>query len=390
MVSLLARIFIKDSEDISNPKIRRAYGMLCSIVGIMLNVFLFVGKYAAGVISGSIAITADAFNNLSDAGSSFVTLVGFKMAGKKADATHPFGHGRIEYISGLVVSIAIILMGFELLKTSVDKLLHPVNVKSDTLAIIILIISICVKIYMFAYNTMVGKKISSGAMKATALDSLSDSVATTVVLISMLVLYFAHVNIDGIGGIAVALFILWTGCNSAKDTLSPLLGQAPDEEFVRSVEKIVLEHKEILGVHDLIVHDYGPGRIFVSLHGEVNGDDDIYMIHDVIDNIEHELFEELSCEAVIHMDPIAVNDELVSRTKEIVVSLVKEIDSRFTIHDFRMVAGPSHTNLIFDVVTPYENVKTDKEIENDIVTAIKGRWDNYYPVIKIDKAYAKK
>lgn len=384
MITILSNIFIKGKEDSAK---RKAYGTLCSIVGILLNVCLFAGKYFAGVISGSVAITADAFNNLSDAGSSFITLVGFLFAGKKPDPDHPFGHGRFEYISGFVVSMAILLMGLELLKSSVGKIVHPQPVDTSILAMGILVVSILVKMYMAFYNHSIGKKIDSAAMKATATDSLSDTIATTVVLIAMLVMRFAGINIDGICGVFVALFILYAGYSAAKDTLDPLLGLAPDKEFVKQIEDIVLAHEEVKGIHDMMVHDYGPGRRLVSLHAEVPGDHDIFEIHDVIDRIERELNEKLSCEAVIHMDPIETNNEEVAKMKRIMEEKVKAIHAEMTIHDFRMVSGPTHTNLIFDAVMPYGMKMTKAEVRQKIEDIVENMEGNYFAVVQIDQSY---
>lgn len=389
MVSLLASIFIKN-KDISEPKTRRLYGMLSSIVGILLNICLFVGKYFAGVISGSIAITADAINNLSDAGSSLITLIGFRLAGKKPDTDHPFGHGRVEYLAGLIVSVIILFMGFELAKTSVMKIISPVDIKADLIAMIILIVSILVKVYMYIYNISISKKIDSAAIKATAMDSLSDTLATFVALVSVIVSFYSDINIDGYAGIVVAVFIFFAGYRSALETISPLLGQAASSEFVGQIESIVRSYEEIVGIHDLIVHDYGPGRVFVSLHGEVCGDGDIYVLHDVIDRIEIELKEKLGCEAVIHMDPVDTNDENVARLREQVVTLVKGIDGELSIHDFRMVNGPTHTNIIFDVLAPFSVQSSDDEIKQKVIMAIKEKWDTYCPVINIDREYVKK
>lgn len=387
MITLLSQLFIKNREQVENGEVRRAYGMLCSIVGIGLNIFLFAGKYLAGMISGSIAITADAFNNLSDAGSSLITLVGFKFSGMKADADHPFGHGRIEYISGFGVSMVIILMGFELLKSSVEKIVNPEPVAAGILPVAILIVSICVKMYMSFYNRAVGKKIDSEAMKATAMDSMSDSVATTAVLISMLVTHFTGKNIDGWCGCLVAGFVLYAGYGAAKDTLSPLLGEPPSKEFVNEIKEMVMAHPEILGIHDLVVHDYGPGRRMISLHGEVAGNSDIFEIHDVIDRIEKELNQKLGCEAVIHMDPIQSDDRVVTETK---LQLVGKIAERFpgvSIHDFRMVQGPTHTNLIFDAVVPYDFGKTNDEVRRGIENLVEESWENYYAVIHVEQSY---
>lgn len=384
MITLLSNIFIRGKEESAR---RKAYGTLCSIVGILLNIGLFAGKYFAGVISGSVAITADAFNNLSDAGSSFITLVGFLFAEKKPDPDHPFGHGRFEYISGFVVSMLILLMGLELLKSSVIKIMHPQPVDTSILAMGILIVSILVKMYMAFYNYSIGKKIDSAAMKATATDSLSDTIATTVVLVAMLVMRFVGINIDGICGVFVALFILYAGYSAAKDTLDPLLGLAPDKEFVKRIQDIVLAHEEVQGIHDMMVHDYGPGRRLVSLHAEVPGDYDIFQIHDVIDHIERELNEKLSCEAVIHMDPIETNNEEVAKMKRIMEEKVKEIDAQMTIHDFRMVSGPTHTNLIFDAVMPYELKMSKNEVRQEIERIVENLEGNYFAVVQIDQSY---
>ena len=312
MIKFLIKRLIKNSDNVKDPAVRRMYGTLCSSVGIGLNICLFAGKYLAGVLSGSIAIMADAFNNLSDAGSSLITLIGFKFAGMKPDAEHPFGHGRIEYISGLAVSAAIILMGVELAKSSVSKIISPSPVDMSMMSIAILAVSVCVKLYMCSYNRFVGKQIDSAAMKATAIDSLSDAVATSVVLLAMLVLKFTGLNVDGWCGAMVALFILYAGYSAAKDTLSPLLGQPPEEELISQIRDITLSHQEIVGIHDLVVHDYGPGRLMISLHGEVPGDGNIFELHDVIDQAEKELKDKLGCDAVIHMDPIATDDEEVN------------------------------------------------------------------------------
>ena len=386
MIKFLIKRLIKNSDNVKDPAVRRMYGTLCSSVGIGLNICLFAGKYLAGVLSGSIAIMADAFNNLSDAGSSLITLIGFKFAGMKPDAEHPFGHGRIEYISGLAVSAAIILMGVELAKSSVSKIISPSPVDMSMMSIAILAVSVCVKLYMCSYNRFVGKQIDSAAMKATAIDSLSDAVATSVVLLAMLVLKFTGLNVDGWCGAMVALFILYAGYSAAKDTLSPLLGQPP-EELISQIRDITLSHQEIVGIHDLVVHDYGPGRLMISLHGEVPGDGNIFELHDVIDQAEKELKDKLGCDAVIHMDPIATDDEEVNITRRSVAELCKDIHEDLSIHDFRMVKGPTHTNLIFDVVIPFALKLSDKEVTDEIRKRISQKWDNYYAVIEVDHSY---
>lgn len=388
MVALLAKIFIKEEND--KGKIRQSYGVLCGVVGIMLNIFLFLGKFLAGTISKSIAITADAFNNLSDAGSSFVTLVGFKLAGAKPDPEHPFGHGRMEYISGLVVSAAILLMAYELIRDSVGKILHPEDTEFSVVVVVILLASILVKLYMAYYNRSIGNKIESAAMKATAMDSLSDTCATAVVLLATIVGHYTGLHIDGWCGALVGLFIFYAGINAAKETLNPLLGQPPEDEYVEQIQQIVMAHDGLCGIHDLIVHDYGPGRQMISLHAEVPAEGNILETHDLIDNVENELRMKLGCDATIHMDPIITTDEHIRELKEKVVAIVKEVDESLSIHDFRVVTGPTHTNLIFDVIVPFKFRVTDDELEETIEKIVKERLgSNYYVVMKIDKSYVK-
>lgn len=387
MISLLSRLFIENHKDYENPRVRQAYGTLCGAVGICLNILLFIGKYFAGTISGSIAIVADSFNNLSDAGSSLITLLGFRLAGKKPDPDHPYGHGRIEYISGLIVSFLILLMGFELAKSSIGKIISPEPIQAGWLPAAILVASICVKVYMFLYNRSVGRKIDSAAMLATATDSLSDSIATTVVLLSMIVSHLFHVNIDGWAGLLVALFILYAGYGAAKDTLAPLLGQAPDPELVRRVNEIVMAHPEVLGIHDLVVHDYGPGRKMVTLHTEVDGKGDFFTLHDAIDNIERELTRECGCHATIHMDPIESDNEEVLAMREKVARLVQRIDPAITIHDFRIVPGKTHTNVIFDAVVPAGLPMTEEAVAERIRLLVADAYPDFYAVVDIDQAY---
>lgn len=386
MISLLARLLIK-SEGREESELRKAYGILCGAVGICFNILLFAGKFLAGRISGSIAVTADAFNNLSDAGSSIVTLLGFQLAGQKPDSDHPFGHGRIEYLSGLAVSMLILLMGFELAKSSLEKILHPEAVDSSPLVLVILCVSIAVKLYMFFYNRRIGKKLNSSAMQATALDSLSDSVATTAVLLATLVSHFTGWKIDGWCGILVAAFILWSGFGAAKDTMDPLLGTPPSHEFVDQIRQLVLAHPTIIGIHDLVVHDYGPGRMMISLHAEVSASENVLELHDEIDNVERELQEKLGCEAVIHMDPVVTDDGITAKTRKRVQELVHCIDDDIDIHDFRMVSGPTHTNVIFDAVVPFHFRLTDAQVEEKIRTAVRMLDGNYYAVVHVERSY---
>ena len=388
MVTFLSRWLIADHDQTQDPAVRRKYGVLCGAVGIVINVLLFLGKFFAGTISGSIAITADAFNNLSDAGSSLVTILGFKLAGQKPDPDHPFGHGRMEYLSGLAVAMLILLMGIELLKSSVEKILHPEAIEFSWLSVGILLAAIACKLYMASYNRSVGKKIQSAAMKATATDSLSDSLATTAVLAATLIAHFFHVNIDGWVGLAVACFILYAGYNAARDTISPLLGQAPDPELVRSIEQAVLAFDPIVSIHDMVVHDYGPGRMMISLHAEVPADGDLVELHDTIDLAEQALKEQFQCDAVIHMDPIVTNDETVLHMRAKMAQLVQIIDPRITIHDFRMVTGPTHTNLIFDAACPFDLHMTDGEVKRQIEQTVDLLDGNYMAVVTVDRIYA--
>lgn len=387
MVSLLVKLFIKNKDDVYDPNVRRGYGMISGIVGIFLNVVLFAFKYLAGSISGSIAIISDAFNNLSDAGSSVVTLLGFKMSGAKPDDEHPYGHGRMEYISGFIVSVIIIVMGIELGRSGVEKIISPEPIETDALTVIILIAAIIVKLYMFFYNNKLGKKINSTGMRATAMDSISDVVATSVVLISTMVMKLANINIDGWCGAAVSLFIIYAGFGAAKDTLYLLLGKAPEKEMVEEIREIVLSHEEIIGIHDLMVHDYGPGRVMISLHGEVPGNGNLLHLHDVIDRAERELKEKLRCEAVIHMDPIDVDDEKVMEMLEHIGTLVKTINENITIHDLRLVTGPTHTNIIFDAVIPRGFDMPEKEIKKEIERLVSDNYENSFAVVNLDKSY---
>lgn len=389
MFKLLTRLFVKDSENVHDPSVRRAYGTLCSVYGIFLNLLLFAGKYIAGALAHSVSIVADAFNNLSDAGSSIITLLGFVIAGKKPDTEHPFGHGRVEYLAGLILSALIITMGIELGRSSIEKIINPAPIEAGILPAAILLASILVKVYMCLYNRATAKKINSAAMEATAKDSLSDSISTLVVLLAMAASYVFDINIDGWAGLAVAVLIIFTGYGALKDTLSPLLGKAPEPELVDTIEKIVMSHPEICGIHDLIVNDYGPGRLVISLHAEVNGAGNIFELHDAIDRAEVELKEELGCVATIHMDPIEADNTEVAQHRQAVSDLIREkISPKMSIHDFRMVPGPTHTNLIFDVVVPPDYPEKDEAVAAQIRELVHNTWDEHYAVITVDRAYA--
>lgn len=388
MITFLASLFIKDRRNYDSPAVRQAYGVLSGAVGIGLNILLFLGKWIAGTLSGSIAITADAFNNLSDAGSSIITLIGFRLSGQAPDPEHPFGHGRMEYISGLLVSVAILVMGFELIWSSFGKLRDPEPIESSALVLGILLASILVKVYMFYYNRSLSKKLDSAAMKATSVDSLSDTVATTLVLIATVISKYTGLILDGWFGILVGIFIVYTGGSTLKETIDLLIGQPPKKEFIDEIREIVLGHSLVYGVHDLIVHDYGPGRRMISLHAEVAVDGDIQDIHEQIDHIEHELQEKLNCSATIHMDPIVTDDKEVLEMKAKVEAMVQSLDEVFSMHDFRMVKGPTRTNLIFDVEVPRKTSLTDNEIMNRLKEQVHGLpGSKYFAVIQIDHEY---
>ncbi len=388
MTDFIIRLLLPDGSDAKNPEVRRRCGRMSGIVGIFLNFLLFGGKLLSGLLTGSIAIMADALNNLSDAGSSIVTLIGFYLAGQKADEEHPFGHGRMEYLTGLVVSLLILLVGVELGKSSVLKILHPEAVEFSVLSVVILAAAILVKFWMFLFNRSLGIRIGSPAMAATAADSLSDMVATSAVLLSALAEHYAGLRIDAWAGIFVALFILRTGWGAAKDTLDPLLGQSPDPELVEEIHETVLAHPEIMGMHDLIIHDYGPGRAMMSFHVEVPVNGDIMQLHDVIDGIELELKEKFRIAASVHMDPIVTDDALTTGTRVRVAAAVRGIDPDMTIHDFRMTAGPLRTNLIFDVVVPYGCKLSDEEAGRAVKKAVESmEGGKFYAVITLDHSF---
>ncbi len=385
MITLLSKFFIPNYKNYDNPGVRTAYGILCGIAGIMLNIFLFAVKFLAGVFSRSIAITADAFNNLSDAGSSLITLFGFRLAGSKADTDHPYGHGRMEYLSGLFVSVLIIYMGIELLTSSVNRILKPEEVTYSMPVFCILLLSILTKGYMYLYNRSYGIKIHSASLRATATDSLGDMISTAVVLLSAVLSHFFSIHLEGYCGVLVGLMILYAGYQAAKETVSPLLGKAPDPELVARIRGIVMSGDGVLGIHDLMVHDYGPGRLFISLHAEVPADGDILALHDSIDNIERILGLELNCAAVIHMDPIRNKDAETIMYKEYMEHYLATLSDRISLHDFRIVKGPTHTNLIFDVFSPYDCPIPDEELIKNLKQHIASLEGNFYGVITLDK-----
>ena len=385
MIQALTRRWLA-GQDPSAPEVRQKCGTRAGVVGIVLNALLCMGKLAAGLLTGSVAIVADAFNNLSDAASSVITLVGFRLAAQAADEEHPFGHGRMEYLAGLVVSMAILLMGFELGKTSVEKLLHPEELSFSWLAVAILAAAVLVKLWMHRFNRTLGRAISSQAMEATAADSLSDAAATGVVLAATLIGHFFHLQIDGLAGLLVAAFILKTGWEAAKDTLDPLLGRPMDRSLSEDIDKLVVSHPNILGIHDLVYHDYGPGRAMMSFHAEVPADADLLEMHDIIDHIERELKEKHHIETVIHMDPV-VNDQRTTALREQVAQLAREVDPMLSIHDLRITAGPRHTNVLFDVMVPYGFPLSDSQVVARLSEGVRGLSSKYFPVIQVDHSY---
>ena len=388
MTNFLIKHFIPNASDVKSPAVRQRYGVVSGVVGILCNALLCTAKIAAGLLTGAVSIVADGINNLSDGGSCVVSLLGFKMAGKPADDKHPFGHGRIEYVAGLIVSFIIVLMGVELAKTSLDKIFHPEEISFSWITPAVLGISILVKLWMCFFNRKMGDKIDSAVLRATAMDSLSDVAATSAVLAGFVIGYWARVNLDGYLGVLVALFILYTGVSTAKGTLDLLLGEAPDPEFVKQIQQEVLSYPEIIGVHDLIVHNYGPGHSVVSLHAEVPCDVDILKIHDTIDNAERDLKKKFDCEVVIHMDPIITDDK---ETNENSPKSFRPSSGfwtpglRFTT--FRMVKGPTHTNLIFDIVVPHQFRLTDDQVVESLRQAVKALDARYEIVVNVDKAY---
>lgn len=387
MVKLLARIFIKNHENYDDLIVREKYGVLCGIVGIFLNILLFAAKFIFGTIAASVAMVADAFNNLSDAASSVVQILGFKLASKKPDPKHPFGHGRLEYISGLGISFLILLMGVELLKSSISSLFNPEPIEGGVVPILIMCGAILIKLYMYLYNHSIAKKINSVSMEATAKDSLSDMISTLVVIATICIGNYTSFPVDGIGGIIVGCFILKTGIESAKETIAPLLGTPPDLDFIKSIECELMKHKPIIGMHDLVVHDYGPGRLMISLHAEVPGDINIFELHDVIDIAEVDIAKRFNCHVIIHMDPIDIKNERLVELKKVVVEECCKIVPNINVHDVRFVPGVTHTNLIFDIVKPFDCKFSDEQLKEKINTAINSRYNDIICVITIDQPY---
>ena len=385
MTALLSRLFVKNHTDIRNPAVRAAYGTLSGIVGIIINLILFTAKFTVGTLSGSIAITADAVNNLSDAGSSVISLVTFRISAKPADREHPFGHARIEYVASMIVSLTILLIGYELFTSSLDKILHPTETEFRIAAVIVLVLSICGKLWLGLFNRTLGKRIDSSVLRATGADSLSDALSTTAVLVSLLISKFTGFDTDGYMGIIVAVIILIAGLKILNDTKNSILGEAPAEETVNAIRAIVAQYPAALGIHDMLIHTYGAGVTIASLHVEVDGSGNMYALHDLMDTIEKRLMEEHRILCTVHMDPIVTDDERVTALRERVLDAVRQLDPAIDIHDFRFVEGPTHTNLIFDVVVPYE-LKTDSTvIRREIEQLIREMEGNYFAVVTVDR-----
>lgn len=386
MTDLLIKLFIKD-KDVNNLEVREKYGMLSSITGVAVNILLSIVKLIIGIIASSISIISDALNNVFDVGSSFVTMIGFKMSQKKKDNDHPWGHGRMEYISAFIVDIIILMVGVELLKTSIDKIIHPELPAISNVTIIILVIAILTKLWLFLFYKKIAKIINSNAIKGNAYDSISDSISTLVVLISAFVAKIFGVSIDGYASLVVSVFIIYTGIKAIKETIDLLLGMKPDPEFIKSIEEEAKNYDMISGIHDIMVHDYGPGRKIVSFHAEVPANGDICKVHDVIDQMEQDYYNKFNCITTIHMDPIVVDNKEINDMKAFTEKIVKELNPEFSIHDFRMTDGGQRVNLIFDLVVPRDREYNADEIRKVIQNKIHEKNNKYYAVIKVETSY---
>ncbi len=387
MTNFLIHTFVGKNKDVNDVKVRGRYASLAGFTGILLNVLLFLGKLTLGILAGSVAIIADAFNNISDAGSSVVTLIGFRLAGKPVDKEHPLGHGRIEYVSGFIVDMLIVLVGFELFKSSVEKIIHPELPVVGIATLCLLGVAILVKIWLFFFYKKIGNAIRSSSIKAAAFDSLSDCIATTLVLVSAIVAKLWGFPIDGYAGILVAIFILFTGLKAAKETIDLLLGSPPDPAFIEGIYAFAKEYPSIVGIHDVMVHDYGPGRQIVSFHAEVPSDSDINIAHEEVDKMERDMHEKFGCIVTVHLDPIVMNDPLVNKLREISVNAVRAVDPSFSLHDFRMTMGESSVNLIFDLLLPNDCKMSNEEAETLVVNKIREEYPNCFCVIRVEHPF---
>jgi len=390
MTELLGKLFVKDKDNIGDRAVRRAWGTMVSIIGIVFNLLLFAGKMTVGLLFGAISISADAINNLSDAGTQLISLFSFKIAAKPADREHPFGHARTEYVASMVVSVLIVIVGVTLFRDSAEKIISLIKGEDDGtvfswIAVIVLVVSILAKLFLCFLNKSVGKKINSTVMEATATDSLSDAVATTAVLIAMLVFKFTGFNPDAYLGLLISCLVLFAGIKILKEMMNLLIGETPDPEYLEEISEFVLSHEGVLGVHDLLVHGYGPNCSVISLHAEVDGSVNVFETHDIIDNIETEMFSKFGAMTTIHLDPIVTNDAEVNRLRELTIDKMKEINKELRIHDFRFVKGTTHTNLIFDIAAPYELTLTDDELKYLAAAKIRDIDQTYNAVVKIDR-----
>ena len=387
MTDLLIKLFVKNKDDVRDPAVRSNYAMLSSTTGIIANILLFIGKLIIGILSASVAIIADAFNNIGDAGSSVVTMIGFRFSGKHADKEHPMGHGRFEYISAFIVDVLIIFVGVELFKTSIEKIITPEATAIGTATLVFLGAAIAVKCWLFFFYRKIAKRINSSAIRAASFDSISDVVATTLVFVSALLSKFAGLNIDGYAGILVAAFIFYTGVKAAKETIDLLIGGSPDKEILKKISDFVKDYPEVIGIHDVMVHDYGPGRQIISFHAEVSAKSDFSYVHGVIDNIERDFQKKYGYIVTIHLDPIVVDDEKVNEMYDFVKTVVKEVDETFSVHDFRMTYGGNHINLIFDLSIPVDSKTSDEDAAKTVEDKIRSLRPECNCVIKAEHPY---
>lgn len=387
MTKFLIQKFIKNPDDINNLKVRRNYGTLSSVVGIICNVFLFILKYIMGTLSGSISVVSDAFNNLSDSAGCMVTLLGYKLASKPADKDHPFGHGRMEYLTALTIAVLILIVAFELFRNSVNKIIHPEKLTFSLIVLISLLVSILIKLWMSFFNAFLGKKINSSVMLAAAKDSRTDVIATSATCVAVISSLYTNLPVDGIMGLVVSLFIFKSGIDIVKDTVDNLLGKPVDSDIVYAIKEMIGESDKIIGIHDLVVHNYGPGNMIGSLHAEVKSNEDFVFVHDMIDELERRIHKELNILMTIHMDPIETDNEQVNLSLDMIRNIILDIDPCLQIHDFRLVAGDTHTNLIFDIVVPYDCKYNNDDIKELIDKQLDKMEDNYYTVITFDREY---
>ena len=387
MTDLLIKLFVKDYKNTSNAKVRERYGKFAGVTGIVTNILLFMFKITVGTIFNSISITADAINNLSDSGSSLITLAGFKISGKPADEKHPYGHARMEYISGMIVSFLILVLGFELIKSSVEKIINPQETRFNIISILVLAVSILIKLWQSMFYRRIGNIIESGTLLATSVDSRNDILSTSAVLVAAIIALLTGYNLDGYMGFIVAMFIFFSGIRLIRETISPLLGMAPNKELVDRIYKKILSYEGIIGLHDLTIHNYGPGKCFASVHCEVQAEQDIMVSHDIIDNIERDFLKEEGIHMVIHLDPVVTDNARINELKAIVENIIRDISPKISMHDFRVVFGISHSNLIFDIVVPFEFEMSDDELIQLISDKIHEVNGNYHSVIMVDHHY---